>query len=349
MQPNLDATTQVATGVVDRRGRPLRDLRLSVTDRCNMRCSYCMPEDEYTWLAREDLLTPAELEQVVRAFAAMGVHKVRITGGEPLLRSDLTEIVARIAAVAGVTDIALTTNGSTLAAKAVALRAAGLHRVTVSLDTLRPVRHAVITRRDNHAAVVAGIGALGDAGFTGTKINTVVTRGVNDDELADLVAFGAAHNAEVRFIEYMDVGGATAWRPDAVVGSDEVLAILGELLGPITEVPTRPSAPARRYALPDGTTFGIVASTSTPFCASCDRSRVTADGVWFGCLYAPSGTDLRTPLRSGARIDELVAALWRSRDDQGAVDRLAAAERSTAVPVELLKRDPHLEMHTRGG
>jgi cyclic pyranopterin phosphate synthase len=308
-----------------------------------------MTEDEYAWLPRQDQLTPSEIERVVTAFAAVGVAKVRITGGEPLLRTDLPEIVGRIAAVPGIDDIALTTNGSALAAKAQTLRAAGLGRVTVSLDTLRPVRHAVITRRDNHAAVLEGIAALRDAGFTGTKLNTVVMRGVNDDELADLIAFGAAHRAEVRFIEYMDVGGATSWRSDAVVGADEVLAIVGDALGSITPIDTRASAPARRYALADGTTFGIVASTTTPFCATCDRSRVTADGMWFHCLYATSGTDLRTPLRAGLAVDGLVRAGWQARDDQGAVDRLTAAPRDTSVPVELLRRDPHLEMHTRGG
>ncbi len=349
MHPTADAANRVAVALVDQRGRPLRDLRVSVTDRCNMRCSYCMPEDDYAWLPRKDVLTPAEFEQVVIAFAAAGVTKVRITGGEPLLRVDLPDIVARIAALPAITDIALTTNGSTLAAKAQGLRDAGLHRVTVSLDTLRPVRHAVITRRDNHAAVLDGIAALRGAGFVNTKINTVVTRGVNDDELADLVAFGAAHDAEVRFIEYMDVGGATAWRPDAVVGCDELLALIGDALGSITELPTRPSAPARRYATADGTTFGIVASTTTPFCGDCDRSRVTADGVWFRCLYAAEGADLRTPLRAGESIDGLVTTTWAARDDQGAVDRLGAAPRDAAVPVALLRRDPHLEMHTRGG
>lgn len=314
-----------------------------------MRCSYCMPEDEYAWLPRQDLLTPAELEQVVAAFAAAGVSKVRITGGEPLLRTDLVDIVGRIAAIPHIHDIALTTNGSTLASKAHALHDAGLNRVTVSLDTLRPVRHAVITRRDNHAAVLDGIAALGAASFTGTKINTVVTRGVNDDELADLIAFGTAHNAEVRFIEYMDVGGATSWRSDAVVGLEELLAIVGDALGPVTPIASRASAPARRYALPDGTTFGIVASTTTPFCGDCDRARVTADGMWFNCLYAATGTDLRSPLRDGSPIAEVVRAGWRDRDDQGAVDRLLAAPRDTSVPVELLRRDPHLEMHTRGG
>lgn len=314
-----------------------------------MRCSYCMPEDEYSWLPREDLLTAAELASVVASFAAAGVVKVRITGGEPLLRTDLVEIVEGIAAVPGIEDIALTTNGSALANKAAALRAAGLSRVTVSLDTLRPVRHSVITRRDNHASVLDGIASLQAAGFADTKINTVVTRGVNDDELTDLIAFGAAHGAEVRFIEYMDVGGATAWRSDAVVGHDEILAIVGEALGPIAPVDTRPSAPARRYAIADGTTFGIVASTTTPFCSACDRSRVTADGVWFHCLYATDGTDLRSPLREGAALDEIVRSGWTRRADQGAVDRLTAAPRDTSVPVELLRRDPHLEMHTRGG
>jgi len=337
--------------VVDRRGRPLRDLRLSVTDRCDFRCTYCMPESRYTWLPREDILTFEELERVVRAFAGAGVTKVRLTGGEPLLRRGLPDLVARVASVPGIDQVCLTTNGGLLATHAAALRAAGLDRVTVSLDTLDPPRHAAITGRDTHAAVLAGIRALGDAGFTGTKLNAVVQRGVNDDEVGALVRFGAALGAEVRFIEYMDVGGATSWSAAGVVPAAELLERLTAELGPASPAATSPSAPARRYALADGTTFGVIASTTEPFCSTCDRSRVTADGLWYRCLYATDGTDLRAVLR-GDDADALPAVIetgWRGRDDQGAVDRTTVADRGTAVPVELLRRDPHLEMHTRGG
>lgn len=345
MTPGVDAGSVVA----DLRGRPLRDLRLSVTDRCDFRCSYCMPEQDYSWLPREDILTFDELETLVRAFAAAGVTKLRLTGGEPLLRRDLASLVARFAAVGTIDDISLTTNGSQLALHAAALRSAGLSRVTVSLDTMRPARHSVLTRRDNHETVLRAIRTLGEVGFSGTKINSVVLRDVNDDELVDLLAFAASVDAELRFIEYMDVGGATTWSSERVVPSAEILDRVGAALGPVTPVATRASAPARRYSLSTGQVFGIVASTTEPFCGSCDRSRVTADGLWYRCLYAPTGTDLRAVLRGGGSVEALVRDQWSTRADQGAIDRAAMPMREAAVPVELLKRDPHLEMHTRGG
>jgi cyclic pyranopterin phosphate synthase len=311
-----------------------------------------MPEPEYAWLPREDILTFEEIERVTAAFAGAGVTTVRVTGGEPLLRRDLPAVIARIANVDGIDEVSLTTNGTHLAAQAAALRAAGLGRVTVSLDTLRPERHKAITSRDNHATVLAGIGAAGGAGFTGTKINTVVMRGVNDDELVDMLDFAASIGAEARFVEYMDVGGATHWAADKVVSAAQIRGVIGDQLGEPTPFASRPSAPAVRYQLPDGRVFGIIASTTTPFCAACDRSRVTADGVWYRCLYATDGTDLRTPLRAGASVAELtllIADIWSQRADQGAVDRVGAPARDVSVPVALLRRDPHLEMHTRGG
>lgn len=308
-----------------------------------------MPEQDYTWLPREDILTFDELETLVRAFASAGVTKLRLTGGEPLLRRGLSSLVARFAAIGTIDDISLTTNGSQLALHAAALRSAGLSRVTVSLDTMRPARHSVLTRRDNHETVLRGIRTLREVGFSGTKINSVVLRDVNDDELVDLLAFAASVDAELRFIEYMDVGGATTWSTARVVPSAEILDRVGAALGPVTPVETRASAPARRYALSSGQVFGIVASTTEPFCASCDRSRVTADGLWYRCLYAPTGTDLRAILRGGGSVEALVRDQWSARADQGAVDRAAMPMREAAVPVELLKRDPHLEMHTRGG
>ena len=337
--------------VVDTFGRPLRDLRLSVTDRCNLRCRYCMPEDEYTWLPRGDILTFDELSRLVDVFALVGVRKVRITGGEPLLRRELPELLRLIAAKAAIGDLAMTTNGVMLAPRARALREAGLDRVTVSLDTLRPERFEKLSQRSGHAQVLEGLRAVTEAGFVGTKIDTVVIRGTNDDELGELVEFSRTVPAEVRFIEYMDVGGATGWDSALVISRHEMLETLTRHFGKIEALSGQGSAPASRFALPDGWTFGIVSSTTQPFCASCDRSRLTADGVWYRCLYAHSGTDLRTPLRSGASDEELrqiLVSAWRARRDQGAVDRLTLSTR-TAVPVTLLRRDPHLEMHTRGG
>jgi cyclic pyranopterin phosphate synthase len=331
--------------------RPLRNLRLSVTDRCNLRCSYCMPEPEYAWLPREDILHFEEIETLVDVFTELGVDKVRLTGGEPLLRRDLPDLVRRLASRSAIRDLAMTTNGVLLAANAQALRDAGLHRLTVSLDTLQPQRFRDLTRYDEIERVLEGIAAAAPL-FPGLKIDTVVIRGVNDDELVDLLEFGRTHGAEVRFIEYMDVGGATHWSMPRVMSRREMLTKLEEHYGAITPVIEQSSAPADRYRLPDGTTFGIISSTTEPFCDSCDRSRLTADGLWYLCLYASHGTDLRRPLRSGASADQLaqlIRATWEVRSDRGAEERLANRDRSTLIPVDRLRRDPHLEMHTRGG
>ena len=332
--------------------RPLRNLRISVTDRCNLRCGYCMPEEDYVWLPREQILDFEEISTLADVFMDLGVDKIRLTGGEPLLRRSLPELIRLLAAKPRLRDLALTTNGVLLREQAPALRAAGLHRVTVSLDTLRPERFTALTRRPNHAQVLEGIAALAPAGFTGTKLDTVVMRGVNDDELADLIEYGRTVPAEVRFIEYMDVGGATRWSIDKVVSRAEMLKILERRYGRIEPVVEESTAPADRYTLADGTVFGIIASTTEPFCASCDRSRLTADGVFYLCLYAQKGVDLRGPLRSGASPDELhalIAGAWGRRADRGAEERLRLRDRTPLVQIGRLREDPHLEMHTRGG
>jgi len=334
-------------------GRPLRNLRLSVTDRCNLRCEYCMPEEDYVWLPREDVLHFEETSALVDVFLALGVDKIRLTGGEPLLRRDLPALVRMIAGKPGLNDLALTTNGVLLAGQAEALKAAGLGRITVSLDTLQRERFVKLTRFDQLGAVQEGI-ASAHRLFGRLKIDTVVIRGVNDDELAPLVEYGRSVNGEVRFIEYMDVGGASRWSNDRVVSRAEMLESLRRHYGPITPVDEPGStAPAERFALADGTTFGIIASTTDPFCRTCDRSRLTADGMWYLCLYASRGLDLRAPLRRGASVDEITALIaggWGARDDRGAEARLALGDRRAFVPVQdLLKRDPHIEIHTRGG
>jgi cyclic pyranopterin phosphate synthase len=282
----------------------------------------------------------------------MGVDRVRITGGEPLLRRELPSLVSQLAALPPVRDLALTTNGVLLADKARAVRDAGLHRITVSLDTLDRRRFEKLTRFDEHAAVLAGIDAAARAGFDSLKIDSVIMRGVNDDELVDLIDYGRSVGAEVRFIEYMDVGGATHWNRDAVFSQQEMLAVLEQHYGRITPLGGRGSAPADRFALPDGNSFGIIASTTRPFCSDCDRSRLTADGMWLMCLYARAGTDLRRPLRAGATQDDLVQlirTIWSQRADRGAEERLAIDEREPLIPIAALKKDAHLEMHTRGG
>ena len=249
-------------------------------------------------------------------------------------------------------DLALTTNGVLLAEHAAALRQAGLHRLTVSLDTLDAERFRSLTRMDDLRRVLAGIDAARTAGFP-LKLDTVVMRGVNDDELIALLEYAKGIGAEIRFIEYMDVGGATRWTRSAVVPRREILQRLAAHYGaaalPLDE---RTSAPADRFLLPDGTTFGIISSTTEPFCATCDRSRLTADGVWLMCLYATTGTDLRRPLRAGAtreELERLIEAAWSVRADRGAEERLGMDRETTLIPLRSLKKDAHLEMHTRGG
>ena len=337
--------------LLDQFTRPLRNLRLSVTDRCNLRCSYCMPEPEYVWLPREDILQFEEIERLVDVFLELGVDKLRLTGGEPLLRRDLPTLVARLAARPRIRDLAMTTNGVLLAQHADALARSGLHRLTVSLDTLKPERFLALTRSSDLPRVLAGIDGAA-ARFPGLKIDSVIIRGTNDDELVALIEFGRQYRAEVRFIEYMDVGGATHWSMDRVVPRLEMLATLARHYGPITAIDEASSAPADRYRLPDGTSFGIISSTTEPFCQDCDRSRLTADGMWYLCLYASRGVDLRGALRRGADAVELTAlirAAWEARADRGAEDRLAARDRSPLISLDALRRDPHLEMHTRGG
>ena len=338
----------------DRLGRSLGSVRISVTDRCNLRCQYCMPEEHYTWLPRDLLLTFEEIARLARVFASLGARKVRLTGGEPLLRRGLPELIKQVRAIAEVDEIALTTNGLLLAEHAAALKSSGLDRVTVSLDTLQADRMVAFARSGHHADVLAGIDAVVAAGFVGTKINAVVVRGYNDDELAAMVRFARSKGVEPRFIEYMDVGGATQWQRADVVARDDILSILAAELGAALpeERDADPTAPADRYRFADGTIVGIVASTTAPFCRTCDRARLTADGTFFLCLYAERGLDLRGPLRAGAsdaELAELVASAWRGRSDRGAELRAGLPGRGVLVPLEALRADLRREMHVRGG
>jgi GTP 3',8-cyclase len=336
----------------DRFERPLRSLRVSVTDRCNMRCRYCMPQAEYIWLPRDSILTFEETDRLVGIFTGLGVTKLRLTGGEPLLRHDLPALVSLLHRHASITDFALTTNGILLGRHAAALRAAGLHRVTVSFDTLRPERMIAFAKSARHAEVVEGIAAAAAAGFEAIKLNTVVIRGFNDDEIVDLLEFAARRGLEARFIEYMDVGGATGWSMDQVVSQGEILEIVARHYGPVTPLERHGAAPAERFALGDGTTFGVIASTTAPFCRACDRARLTADGTWLLCLYGEGGLDLRELLRLGATDEEIgrqIVDTWRARTDRGAEARAALGERGALYPIEGLRADPRREMHTRGG
>jgi len=336
---------------LDGLGRPLRNLRLSVTDRCNLRCQYCMPEEDYIWLPREDLFSFEEMALLVDIFADVGVHKVRITGGEPLLRRDLPRLVRILAPNPRLHDLAMTTNGVLLAGQAEALKEAGLQRLTVSLDTLQPDRFLALTRLRRHADVLEGIDLVSRL-FGELKIDSVVMRGVNDDELSALIEFGKSKRAEVRFIEYMDVGGATLWSNEKVVSREQILDAIGRHYGRVEPIVEDSTAPAQRFRLPDGTLFGVIASTTAPFCRSCDRSRITADGLWYLCLYGARGIDLRRLVRGGASRDEirqLIEATWAERTERGAERRLEERNRRAFVPLAALRNDPHLEMHTRGG
>jgi GTP 3',8-cyclase len=308
----------------DRLGRGLRDLRISVTDRCNFRCPYCMPREvfgpDHAFLPRAELLTFEEVERLVRVFAELGVTKVRLTGGEPLLRRDLERLVAMVAAVPGVEDVALTTNGSLLAARAQSLADAGLRRVTVSLDSLDPdlfLRMAdskVPLRR-----VLQGIDAAVAAGLGPVKLNTVLQRGVNDAGLLDLVEYAREGGHVLRVIEFMDVGTTNGWRAEQTVPSAEVLERIAAR-HTLVPVPERDGAPAERWRYADGGgEVGVISSVSSPFCGTCTRARITAVGELFTCLFAAKGTDLRAVLRGGATDDELreaVAGRWARRDDR---------------------------------
>jgi len=334
-------------------GRPLRSLRISVTDRCNLRCQYCMPEDDYVWLPRSSILTFEEIDRLVGIFARLGVDKIRLTGGEPLLRQNLPTLVSLLSRHQSIKDLALTTNGTLLAPSANALQEAGLRRVTLSFDTLRPERMRQFARSAKHADVLEGIDAARGAGFQEVKLNTVVVRGFNDDEVIELFEFARLKHLEIRFIEYMDVGGATHWSLDRVVSRQEILEILSRRYGPIETLRTPgDSAPAERFALGDGTRFGVIASTTAPFCRTCDRSRLTADGTWLLCLYGESGLDLRELLRNGADDAEIAARIaetWFARVDRGAEERAEAPHRGVLYQIDSLRADPRREMHTRGG
>ena len=298
---------QITEQLLDGFGRVHRDLRISVTDRCNFRCTYCMPAEGLEWVPREDLLTFEEIARVARIMVhRYGVDGIRLTGGEPTVRARLPVLVEMLSGLGA--DLAMTTNGVTLPLLARDLRTAGLGRVNISCDSLRADRFAELARRDELSRVLEGIDAAIDAGFSPVKVNCVVMRGINDDEIADFVDFGRRKGVEVRFIEFMPLDADGLWSNDTVVGVDEILARVNAA-SPVVPV-ERTSAPAARYRFADGRgSVGIVASVSDSFCSTCDRVRLTADGQFRNCLFAVEETDLRTLLRSGADDDEVAAAI----------------------------------------
>jgi GTP 3',8-cyclase len=299
----------VGSQLIDRFGRVHRDLRISVTDRCNFRCEYCMPEEGMQWVPREELLTFEEIERLARLMVERyGVDSIRLTGGEPTVRAHLPVLVGKLAALG--TDLALTTNGVSLRLLAHDLAAAGLRRINVSLDTLRPDRFLSITRRDDLDRVLDGIDAALEAGFDPVKINMVVMRGRNDDELLDMAVFGREKGVTMRFIEFMPLDADGNWTGGAVVSQQEIVDRIGEVF-PLEPVP-RGSAPASLFRYADGAgEIGVVASVTQKFCDSCDRVRLTADGQFRNCLFAVDEFDVRALLRSGASDDEVAALLER--------------------------------------
>jgi GTP 3',8-cyclase len=328
----------------DRLRRPLRDLRVSVTDRCNFRCGYCMPRDvfgaDHAFLPREELLSFEEIVRVVRACAGLGARKVRITGGEPLLRKDLDRLVAMVAAVPGVDDVAMTTNGALLAPAARRLRAAGLSRVTVSLDSVDPdVFAAMADTKVPLAQVLEGIAAAAAAGLAPVKVNAVVKRGVNEAGVLDLVRYARRHGHVLRFIEYMDVGATNGWRLDDVVPAAELRDRIAaeHALEPVA--PAYGGEVARRYRFVDGGPpgeIGFITSVTQPFCGECTRARLTAVGELYTCLFGATGHDLRALLRGGASDDELadaIAATWRTRADR--YSELRSASTAGAARAEM--------------
>ncbi|MEZ4334569.1 MAG: GTP 3',8-cyclase MoaA [Myxococcota bacterium] len=348
----MDETS--ARGLADRLGRPLRDLRISVTDRCNFRCPYCMPAEifgeKYAFLPRKDILTFEELERLVRLFVELGVEKIRITGGEPLLRHGLDTLVARLAALSPDLDIALTTNGSLLPRYAAGLARAGLRRITVSLDSLDPaVFHRMSGERFSVERVLEGIAAAEAAGFRSLKINCVVQRGVNDEGLVDLARHFHGTGHILRFIEFMDVGTRNQWRMEEVVTGAEIVERIGAIL-PLEPIEPnyRGEVAARWRYLDGGGEIGVITSVSQPFCGACTRARLTTEGSLVTCLFATGGIDLRTPLRDGSSDDvlrERIAATWSSRRDRYSEERQQLLQIDGTTP----RRGERVEMYQVGG
>ena len=299
--------------LVDRFGRVATDLRISLTDRCNLRCTYCMPAEGLPWMPRAEQLTDAELVRLITiAVRDLGVHELRFTGGEPLLRRGLEDVIAASSALTPRPDISLTTNGIGLARRAAALAAAGVNRLNVSLDTLRPDRFAEITRRDRLTDVLDGMEAARDAGLSPVKINTVLLRGVNDDEAVDLLRFAVARGFELRFIEQMPLDAQHGWQRAEMVTAGEILAALRTAFALTPDGHDRGAAPAERWLVDGGpAAVGVIASVTRPFCGACDRTRLTADGQVRSCLFARTETDLRALLRGGSP-DEEIAEAWRT-------------------------------------
>ncbi|HVM08992.1 MAG TPA: GTP 3',8-cyclase MoaA [Acidimicrobiales bacterium] len=294
--------------LVDPHGRVVRDLRISVTDRCNFRCTYCMPEEGMQWMSRSEILTFEEIERIARiCVERFGFTGIRVTGGEPTVRTHLPVLIEKLASLG--TDLSMTTNGASLGLLADDLRAAGLQRINISCDSLRRDRFFEITKRDRLPQVLAGIDAALEAGFDPVKVNVVASRGVNDDELVDFATFGREKGVIVRFIEVMPLDAQHAWTAEQVLSADEIISTISAVY-PLEPLPERGNQPAERYRYIDGRgEIGVVASVTKSFCSTCDRVRLTAEGMFRNCLFSLRETDLRAILRDGGSDDELAAAI----------------------------------------
>ena len=334
----------------DTYSRPLKDLRISVTDRCNFRCTYCMPYDEYVWIDKHEILSLEEITRLARQFVRLGVEKIRLTGGEPLLRRGLAKLVRELAALAGLKDLCLTTNGALLADQAGALAAAGLKRINVSLDTLDPEKFKRIRQRGDLARVLDGLFAAKAHGLKPIKINAVIERGVNDDDIIPLVEFARKHEFAMRFIEYMDVGNSNNWISEKMVSKREIIEKINSLY-PLKEVGRdQGSAPAVDYEFVDGAgDVGVIASVTEPFCSSCTRARLTADGKLVTCLFSDHGHDLKSLLRNGAtdeQVAEVIGNIWNKRTDRYSDERFEAMHSPGGYQA---KEHRKIEMITLGG
>jgi len=311
--------------LTDTLSRPLTDLRISVTDRCNFRCSYCMPLEEYTWAEKSEILSFEEIARLARLFVSLGVTKVRLTGGEPLVRSNLPQLINKLSRIDGLDDICLTTNGSLLEEQAKSLAAAGLKRINVSLDTLDRAKFKRITNRGNLSQVLAGIFEAIAQGLQPVKINAVVVRGENEHDVVRLADFSRKYGFEMRFIEYMDVGNVNEWTKSKTVTKKEILSLINERF-PLEKTTRTVDGPSVNYKYLDGQgTVGVIASITEPFCSNCTRARITAGGKLVTCLFSARGHDLKGFMRDGATDSELlgrIRSIWRRRTDQYSENRI---------------------------
>ena len=312
----------------DSLGRPLNDLRVSVTDRCNFRCSYCMPLERYEWISRREVLTFEEVTRLSGLFVSLGVEEIRITGGEPLLRHKLRDLVTRLARIDGLKDLSLTTNASLLHPQAAALARAGVRRINVSLDTINPQKFRAMTKRDDLASVLQGLLTAKNIGIRPIKINSVVQRGVNDDDILPMTEFARKNGFWLRFIEYMDVGNTNQWVSEKMVSKEEILERINKHY-PLEEIGrSNTNAPAVNYRFRDGEgNIGVVASVTEPFCAGCTRGRLTADGRLVLCLFSDQSVDLKKLLRGAASDDDITGVIrdaWLRRHDRYSEERLDA-------------------------